>query len=220
MLGYIAYRSSFMPPLAVINGARFLAAYVVEGNSFHAKRSARAAARRLRREGVRRAVFPPDYPHRGIFAQYGVTSPPLAPLYRATAAKIALCFLAQRGIDARRATVAIAAQSATPELCRCVEALCAGVRYISLSVPRGGEALAARLRWKYGIAALDAAHRPDLALAFDNTPAEDGALCLDESLDVAYDSEYPNELLAALHLALALDTAALRVTSVTPTTGK
>ena len=219
MVAYVAYRSNASPPYIVFSSMRFRAVFVSEGCSFFARYSARAAARVLRREGVRCAVFPPEYPHRKLFAQYGVTAPSLAPLYRASAAGITRRYMEQRGMDAHCATVTFAAQSVTPELSRCVETLCSEIRYISLSVPRGGDSLVERLRIRYGVAASSAAPHADITIVVDDTPADGEALCLNDTLGVVFDSEHPNELLAALYLAGALDADALRVSSVTPTAG-
>ena len=88
MYGYVAYHTAEEPPYRGFGGVRFRAVYVAEGESLRARLSARAAARRLAREGVRCAVFPADYPYCEVFARYGVAPPPSAPLYRATAAAI------------------------------------------------------------------------------------------------------------------------------------
>ncbi|MBQ7713817.1 MAG: hypothetical protein IJT71_02895, partial [Oscillospiraceae bacterium] len=73
------------------------------------------------------------------------------------------------------------------------------------------------LRRAHGVAARvvppGAPMRAELTVAFDGVPAA-GALRLDAGLDVAYDSGYPNELLAALWQAGALDADALDVRAV------
>jgi len=217
MFGCIDCRPPGAPPFRMIEGVRFRTVSVAPGKSFRAGLSARAAARTLRREGVRLAVFPPDCAYRAVFAKHGIAAPPLAPLYRAAAAGIVTRYLAQRGVEARRALLTFAADCVTPELCRCVRTLCADVRYIALAVPRGG-ALAQALRRDFGVAAqvgpLDALLRADLIVTFDDTPAEGAVLRLDERLRVVFDSEHPNELLALLWRAGALDAASLRVRDV------
>lgn len=220
MLACIVYRSQQTPPFVVYGGVLFRALSVAEGRSLRAGLSAYAAARKLRREGVRCAVFPTDYPYRALFSRYGVEAPSPVPLYRATAAGIVRRYLVQRGVAPNAATVALCAESVTPELRACAESLCADVRYLMLSVPRGGEALARELRRRFGVAAqagaLDALPRPDLAVSFDGMSVGGGALSLDGALGVAYDSRHSNELLAALYLAGALEASELRVVSVTP----
>ena len=218
MYGYIAYHTAEEPLYRVVSGVRFHAVYVAAGESLRARLSARAAARALGREGVRCAVFPPDYPYREAFAHRGIASPPLAPLYRATAAVIARRWLSQRGVAPRSATVAFAAASATPELRRAAEALCAEVRYIALAVPRGGAELARLLKREHGVAARRiepcAPLRADLIVDFDGAAAGENVLRLDETLRVAYDSELPHELLAALWHVGALDAGTLGVEAV------
>lgn len=217
MFGYVAYRAPEMPPVRVIEGARFRAVYVLPESTLRARLSARAAARALARDGVREAVFPPEYPHREIFARRGIAAPQLTPLYRATAAAIVRRHLAQSKIDPRRASVTFAAESVTPELRRVVFALAADVRYIALAKPHGGDALAQALRRELGVAAqvgpLDTLPSADLVVAFDDIAGD--ALRLDEALRVVYDSPYPNELLAALWRAGAVNADALRVKNVT-----
>ena len=220
MYGLIAYRAADMPPVRVIGGVPLRTVYAAEGCSLRAALSARLAAAALRRAGVRLAAFPADYPYRSIFARCGVASPSPAPLYRAAAAAIVRCFAAQRGIDLRSAPVVFAAEYVTPDLTRCVEALCAEVRYVMLAVPRGGETLAQTLRRRYGAAAPvvpgGAAPRGALTVIFDETPARGNALRLDDALRVTYDSPYPQDVLGLLWRAGALDAAALRVKAVEP----
>lgn len=159
MLGYIAYRVDGSPavPTRVIGGARFRVVYVRRGDGIAARVSARAAARALRRAGVRCAVFPPDYPHRALFARYGVLPPPLTPLYHALAAGIVRRYAVRRALDLRRASVAFAAPHVTPELRQAVWELSAEIRYIVLKVPGGGGELARSLRRERGVAARVAA---------------------------------------------------------------
>lgn len=218
MFAYVSYRSPDMPPIRSIGGARFHAVYVAEGDSVRAKLSARAAARALRRAGVRSAVFPPDYPYRSIFARFGVLAPSLAPLYRATAAQIVRRYMEQRGIVPRSATIVFAASAVTPELRRCVESLCADVRYITLAVPRGGNALADALRREFGVAAHPGT--PDtaagLTVVFDDIPTVGNVLRLDEALRVSYDNAPSTELLAALWRMGAFHAASARVLAVDP----
>lgn len=185
MLGYVGYRAEGLPaaPARVIEGVRFRAVYVRRGDGIAARLSARAAARALRRGGVRCAVFPPDYPHRALFAAYGVLPPPLTPLYHALAAGIVRRCAARRGLELRRAVVAFAAPCVTPELSRAVWELSAETRYIVLRIP-GGEALARALRRERGIAARVAAPgeqvRADLTVCFAPCEAsgEEGTLPL------------------------------------------
>ena len=219
MFGLIAYRTEDMPPERIINGVRFRAVYVSEGQGLRARLSASAAASALRREGVRLALFPPDYPFPVPFARRGVTPPPLAPLYRDAATAIVRRYMELHGVDPRTAMVAFAAGRATPELRRCVTELCGQIRYIALCVPNGGEALALSLRRDFGVAARigtpDALPPPDLFVVFDDTPVPGEALRLDEALNVTFDDPRPGALLALLHRAGALDADTLNIKTIT-----
>ncbi len=219
MFGLIAYRTEETPPVQVIDGVRFRAVGVTRGESLRARLSARAAAGTLRQADVRYALFPADYPYAAPFARCGVVSPPLAPLYRAAAPAIVRRCMMQRGIEARHAMVAFAAERLTPELRRCVTALCRDIRYIALCIPDGGEGFARALLRDYGVAArvgrADALPRPDLFAVFDGTSVPGEALRLDEALDVAFDSPRPSALLALLHRAGRLDADTLQVKSLT-----
>lgn len=213
MLGYVAYRADGLPaaPARVIGGVRFRAVYVRRGEGITARLSARAAAYALRRGGVRCAVFPPDYPHRALFALYGVLPPPLTPLYHALAAGIVRRYAARSALDLRRAAVAFAAPHVTAELRQAVWELSAEIRYIVLMVPGGGGELARSLRRERGVAARVAAPEENvsagLTVCFEpcGTFGESAVLPL-------YEQDRPNgapnaglELCAALHLAGATD---------------
>lgn len=154
MLGYVDYREGGLGAAStrVIGGVRFRAVYVRRGNGIAARLSARAAAHVLRSGGVRRAVFPQDYPHRAVFAEYGVLPPPLTPLCHALAAGIVRRYAARRGLGLHRAAVAFAAPHVTPELRRAVWELSAETRYIVLRIPEGGGELARLLRRERGVA--------------------------------------------------------------------
>ena len=219
MFGLIAYGADTAPE-RVIDGLRFRAVRVAAGQGLRAGLSARAAASALRRAGVRLALFPPDFPYIPLFVRRGIEPPPLAPLYRAAAPAVVRRYMLRLGIDPRDAMVAFAAERVTPELMRCVTALCGEIRYIALCVPDGGEAFALALRRAFGVAARvgtpDALPPPDLTVVFDETPVPNRALYLGEGLAVAFDDPRPNALLALLHRSGALDAAALDVESVAP----
>lgn len=211
MLGWVEYHSAGArePPTRVLEGARFRVVYVLHGEGLRARLSARAAARMLRRDGVRCALLPPAYPWGAIFAARGILPPPLTPLYHATAAALVRRYMAQRGMDARDATLAFAAREPSPELRRAVWELSADVRHIVLRFP-GAEEAARALRRQMGLAARVAAAGEavgaSLTVCFDPLEAAGETLTLCEgALSAEYDSAYPNELLAALLLAGALD---------------
>lgn len=210
MLGYVVYRTEGSPaaPARVIGGVRFRAVYVRRGEGMAARFSARAAARVLRRDGVRCALFPPDYPHRALFARYGISPPPLTPLYHALAAGIVRRYAARRGLELHRAAVAFTAPRVTPEVRRAVWELSADVRYIVLRIPGEGGELARELRRERGVAARSAAPgevvSADLTVCFE--PCDASA---EEEILPLYAPDLPDdctpgadvELRAALFLA-------------------
>lgn len=213
MLGYVDYRSNGVPaaPTRVIEGLRFRAVYVRRGDTLAARLSAHVAARALHEAGVRCAVFPPDYPHRAIFALRGILPPPLTPLCHALAAEIVRRYAAQCALELHRAAVAFVASRVTPELRRAVWELSAETRYIVLRIPGSGE-LARALRRERGVAARvvgpEEALSADLTVCFEpcKAPREGMVLPLyaPESSD-AYAPSVELELYAALFLAGALD---------------
>jgi len=216
MFGMVCAHAAQEPRERVVEGVRFRAAYVTEGDALRARMSCRGAARSLARAGVREAVFLAEGAERAAFAKRGVMPISAVPLYCATAAEIVRRYLAQEGMDPRGITLAFAAKRLTPELCGAIGSLASNVRYLVLRVPDGAS-LARRLQRERGVAVRlcgeERAHA-DLTVALDEAEAEGAVLRLDDSLCVTYDSPYPNELLAALWRAGALDADQLKVLSV------
>ena len=128
---------------------------------FAARRAAAAAAR----QGVRRAVWPEEFPYAAEFARRGLAPVDPLPLYRALAPEIVLRRMAWRGVEPSAATVAVAAGRMTRELEDLITELALRIRYVSLMIPRGGEALCQRLRREYGVAVIEAAGRAQLEKA-------------------------------------------------------
>lgn len=214
MFGLICCRGAQEPTYREIEGVRFRAVCVTEGESLRARLSCRAAARTLAREGVREAVFPPEQIYHKAFNRYSVAPISPVPLYRATAASVVRRYMTQLGIAPQRATVTFAAAEVTPEFRRMVESLSADVRYIALRVPDSGR-LAAALQRQRGVAVQRLEQdAPVLTVAFDAVETGGCVLRFDNALRVAYDSAYPNSLLTALWRAGALDADALSVVAV------
>lgn len=119
-----------------------------------AGRRAERAARQMREQGVRRAVFPIDFPHTAVFLRFGITPVDPLPL------RIALCvpFVKSRlkslGLTDTQAVIAIAGNHMTSEIAETARALALSYRYVMLSVGSGGEAFARELRRQYGISLL------------------------------------------------------------------
>ncbi len=220
MFGWIRYHGPEReePPLQRVEGATLRTVCVPAGETLRARLACDAAARRLRREGVREAVFPEGFAYRERFARRGVLPVPVPPLYRASAAAIVRCVLRQKGIDPRSAELAFCAEGVTAELRALVYALAAEARYVALSVPRGGEALSRALMRDCGAAARLLAPgepvRAALTVDFDGASGRAGALRLDDTLRVDYEGALPCGLLAALWRSGALDAGTLRVERV------
>ena len=216
-----------------IGGVRFAVVRVLRGTGLRARWSARRAARRLARAGVRRVVFPGEFPLLPVFARCDVLPVDEQPLRQAAAAEIVRCVMAQYGVQGARATVVICARRATRAVADCAAALTETVRYLRLCVPEGGEELARRLRFMTG-AAVPAQFPPeqpregDILLCFDDSfdAAQPRGIVLrlaDPALRISY--HLPGgieagesdavQLLAALYAADRLPEEEVRVTAVT-----
>ena len=118
------------------------------------RRRVSAAARRLRRAGVTRAVLPEDFPWREQLLRGGVEPVSTVPLRQALAAELARAAAAALGISGSGALLAAAGDRPTGELVRAVTELALTSRYVLLDLPYGAEALAAQLRREYGVSLL------------------------------------------------------------------
>jgi len=202
----------------MLRGVRFRCEYVRRGVSLLSRRQARAAARKLRSEGIAYALAPEDYPYRAELMRRGIVPPPVLPLYCASAEAVVRFRLEQVGAEPRRSRVTLAAEYVTAELRALAFALCGDVRYLSLAVAAGAGELADELRRLRGVAVQTGPPErlPPAALtaAFGGARAFGEVLRFDETLCVAYDGETSNELLAAMLRAGVLDVGRLRVRSV------
>lgn len=112
------------------------------------------AAKRMRKRGVVRAVLPKGFAYAALLEKYGVRPVSTAALRRRLAADWLRAALAERGIAAGGAKVAVAAEQMTGELVRTVTELALRHRYLLLDVPYGGEELCRQLRREYGVSLL------------------------------------------------------------------
>lgn len=195
-------------------GVFFHVAKVRDGSMLAARLSALRAARVLSGLGVRTAVFPPDYPFGRIFARYGIVPPDTEALNRAAALPAIRLALAQLGVEPRRAHVALAAPCVTSELGMLALSLCDEVGRISLRAGSGEERLARELMRAKGVALGCGTDRADLTAAYGDAEAKGAVLRLDAKRRIEFESEYPDELLAALLNAGALKASALKVRRV------
>lgn len=216
MFGMVCDHGGEEPRERVVEGIRFQAVYVTGGDTLRARLSQRAAARALVCRGVREAAFLAQDVDRAVFTKRGVAPISAAPLYRATAAAIVRRYMTRKGLSPRDTTLAFAAKRMTPELYRAIESLSDDVRYLALRASDGA-ALAGRLQRERGVVVRlcgEGSPRADLTVVFDGAAEEKTMLRLDDMLCVTFDSPYPNELLAALWRAGALDAGRLPVLSV------
>lgn len=135
-------------------------------------------ARKLRKAGVRSAVFPVDFPYMSLFIRQGICPVETLPLRRALAAPLTRRRLEGLGLSPARAVVAISGSQTVREVTETAKALALSYRYVLLSV-RGGEDFARSLRREYGISLLlkpskEQMDRADALLLF--SPRDDLAL--------------------------------------------
>lgn len=136
-------------------------------------------ARRMRRCGVRRAVFPAQFPYTALFLRQGIVPMDTMPLRRALCASYVRRRMEELGIPPTEAVIAVAGSYLGSEMAETVRTLALAFRYVLLSVPEGGETLARHLRRQYGISlilhpARDQLERADALILF--SPAE-GVSC-------------------------------------------
>jgi len=228
MLGYIVYHAHSTGKAYLRQERRFGGTFLVldmgqGAQGFFAPRRAAQAAKRMLEQGVRRAVFPIDFPHTAVFLRHGIT--PVDPLPLRTT----LCPLYVRhgldtlGLSGTQAVVAVAGDSMNSEMAQTVHELALAYRYVLLSVRSGGEEFARKMRRQYGVSLLlsptiEQLERADALLLF--TPrkeltCENRVLCslyhggdprgciplrLDQNLLAAVEPNCPqDQLAAALH---------------------
>lgn len=160
MVGYIAYgcggRKTGVEERQLL-GARFLAVSLAAARRPMgpvALHQARRAAGRLAELGVRRAVFPQEFPYMSIFARRGICPVETLPLRQALAVPLVRRRLAELGIAPTQAVAAVSAARLSREVAEMVTALALCYRYVILHVPSGGGELARSLRREYGVSLL------------------------------------------------------------------
>lgn len=156
-----------------IMGAVFLSLKLGKSSGgLFVRRSVARWARRMYEQGVRSAVFPLDFPYTALFIRQGIRPVDPLPLHRAMCAACVHRRLAELGIGADRAVVAIAARHMSREVEETVRAIAMNYRYVLLSVESGGEAFARDMLRKYGAALLlsptkEQMERADALILFD-----------------------------------------------------
>ena len=207
-------------------GLRFCAAFVLHGEGMAARLSARRAAKYLRGQRVHQAVFPKNYPHKDVFARFGILPLSDRALRQVKAAEIICCAMEKLGLQKSRARIVLAAASPSAALESAAVALAREVRYLSLCAP-GDERIARALYWDCGASvSTGAPETADLIVVFSGGAAhwrcpvltlEETALAVRfeaEGLSAAAGKWEENALLCALYAAGALDAASIFVKDV------
>lgn len=136
---------------------RFACAEIVKGPRTPEavlRRRVLAAARRLQKQGVNRAVLPAGFSYGGQLEKYGVRPISTLSLRRRLAADWVRAALAEEGLPTGGARVAVTAAQLTGEVVRTVTELALRHRYVLLDLPYGGEELCRQLRRDYGVSLL------------------------------------------------------------------
>lgn len=208
-------------------GVRFLVVEITRGGVREAL-SLRRAARTLKKNGIRQAVFPAGFLYAKHFTRRGVQAVNVNALREATAAAVAQCVMAQRGIVPACATLALCAPRVTRAYAEAAWTLARTVRYIRLCTGSGGHELADGLRCVLG-AAVTVAERPpecrsDMLLCFDGAevsgmqgvvlPLCGRALRVEYEMDVDTGGCDPEQLLAARFAAGAVRADEIKVRNV------
>jgi len=131
---------------------------------FWGERRLRRAGRGLRRGGAVRVLAPAQLLDR--LAGFGLCPVNPEQFVRAQGVALALAALERRGLIPGQATVALRGGRVDRDMVRAAEGLCPQVRGLVIDAPRGGEELADRLRWEFGVPVLPGGERGDAALVF------------------------------------------------------
>ena len=134
----------------------------------------RAAARRLARHGVRRALAPPEFAHWALLREQGLRPVDPVPFLRFYAGELALAALARRGVPPRLGAVALRGRRADRDMVRAAEFLCPRVRALAISAPQGGAELADWLRREYGVPVCPDGPEAGAAVCFDGAASAGG----------------------------------------------
>jgi hypothetical protein len=118
------------------------------------RRRVLAAAKRLQKQGIRKAILPEDFLWREQLAQREIQPISTVPLRQMLAADWVRWDLENRKIPSSGARVAVVCGGLSGAAVRTVTELALRHRYVMLKVPYGGEELCRQLRKEYGISLL------------------------------------------------------------------
>ena len=168
MIGYISYTEETKTwSVAEKNllGLRFLQVTLPGGRKLLGKWYAARAARAMEKLRIRQAVFPCDFPWQDLFIRRGVLPVDTLPFHRRMAPQVVKKAMADRGLSPGSSTVAVVGERMTGELEKILTELALQMRYLTLSVPYGGEDFCQSLRREYGVSVLQSPGREQLAQA-------------------------------------------------------
>ena len=135
----------------------------------------RKGTRLLIEHRVTRALTPPDFPFWPLLLDLGLRPVDTQALRCALAPAWVQTALAAQGIQPQNAVLLLTGARESTDMARVAWQLCPLVRNLVIDVP-GGDAIAARLRWEFGLPVLPArSARADLTLRFDAGPVLTGA---------------------------------------------
>ena len=126
------------------------------------------AGKKLQTAGVRRVLLPPHFEDSDLLKRFHLRPVDPGPFVRSQSAELALQALKCRGMDLKRATVALRGSRTDRDMAQAARILCPVVRHIIVEAPRGGEELAKELRWEFGIPVLPPEEMGEIALRFDS----------------------------------------------------
>lgn len=126
----------------------------------------RKAGRSLWQRGVLRTLVPSSFDRWDLLEEYGLIPVDPGAFLRAQSLPLTLGALEQEGVAPDRATVALRGLRADREMARAAISLCPKVRHLIISAPKGGQELAAWLRWEFGVPILPQEERAEVALRF------------------------------------------------------
>lgn len=121
---------------------------------FWGERRLLRAGKGLRRGGAGRVLVPKNFVQWPLLERFGLRRVDPEAFVRAQSVPLALKLLERRGLPPDRAVVALRGLRADRDMARTAARLCQKVCGLVVDVPRGGEELAAWLRWEFGIPVL------------------------------------------------------------------
>lgn len=169
MYGYVKWGKRSGLTAENIGGVWFAVAAMPEGG-FPAALRRRLIWRRLRRFGVVRCVLPEELEAEA--ARWGLEPIAVQELRLALLPRL----LDLQG-DLRRATALLRADCVTADVYRAAAVLAGRVRYLTLAVGGGEEALARALRQRFGLCT-GSVERPAVTVSFGGAPEDGGTICL------------------------------------------